>query len=69
VSQQESDGPDPALVARALPYLITDEDGVEIARACSPQIAFAMFRSALAEHPSRTLFLRDGVHLMIQRFA
>jgi hypothetical protein len=56
-------------MAHALPYQITDQDGREIARACSPQIAVAMFRSALKEHPNRTLFLRDGVHLMIQRFA
>lgn len=69
MSEQDPNTLGPALVVGSLPYRITDQDGLEIARASCVHIAFAMFRSALAEHPSRTLFLGDGLHLMIKRFA
>jgi len=69
VTEQGSDAAGPARGAPTLPYQIADRDGVEIARAACGALALAMFRSALSEHPDRTLLLRHHGSLIIERFA
>jgi hypothetical protein len=69
VRDGESDIPGSAPLTTSLPYQITDSHGAEIARAACAALAMAMFRSALAEHPTRTLLLRHNGALIIERFA
>jgi hypothetical protein len=68
VSEQEPRAAGLARPTPPLPYQIADQDGVEIARALSAPLAFAMFRSATSEHPDRSLLLRHHGALIIERF-